>query len=381
MGNIPAPIFKPFIKEYIKPLTYVINKSFESDKFPNLLKFAKTIPIFKSGGKSMVSNYRPISVLSVFAKVYEKIMANHLLEKNSNNTLYKFQFGFRKHFSTSHAIISLEERINKVISSDKYMIGVFLDFRKAYDTVNHSILLKKLYKYGVRGHILDWFKSYLTDRQQFVSVNNNHSSKKLISCGIPQGSVLGPLLLLIYINDLPNASEKLFSILFADDTSVFMEHTNLDELSDLLNIELDKLSIWLASNNLTLNIDKSHFVIFHRARLKQNTVNISLCDISLNRVNFTKFLGVIIDDKLSFSRHISYIKNKISKGMGIIIKAQKYLNRKSFLDLYHAFVYPYLTYCIEVWGNMSNVHLDALVKIQKKNCSYNNLFSISCTHR
>ena len=365
--NIPSVILKPFIKEYIKPLTYVINKSFETGKFPNLLKIAKIIPIFKSGDKTRVSNYRPISVLPVFAKVYEKIMANHLLEfLNSNNTLYKLQFGFRKHFSTSHAIISLVEKINKAISSDKYMIGVFLDFRKAYDTVNHSILLKKLYKYGIRGHILNWFKSYLTERQQFVSVNNNYSSKKCITCGIPQGSVLGPLLFLIYINDLPNASKKLFSILFADDTSVFMEHTNLDHLSDMLNIELNKLSIWLASNKLTLNIDKSHFVIFHRARLKQNNVNISLCDIALNRVTFTKFLGVIIDDKLSFSRHVSYIKNKISKGMGIIIKARKYLNKKSLLDLYHAFVYPYLTYCIEVWGNMSNVHLDALVKIQKK---------------
>ena len=143
----------------------------------------------------------------------------------------------------------------------------------------------------------------------------------------------------------------MFSILFADDTNVFfMEHTNLDRLSVMLNIELNKLSIWLASNKLTLNIDKSHFVIFHRARLKQHNVNNSLCDISLNRVTFTKFLSVIIDDKLSFSRHVSYIKNEISKRMGIIIKARKYLNKKSLLDLYHAFVYPYLTYCIEVWG-------------------------------
>ena len=229
-------------------------------------------------------------------------MANHLLQfLNSNNTLYKSQFGFRKHFSTSHAIISLLERINEVITSDKHMIEVFLYFRKAYNTVNHSILLKKLYKYGVCGHILNWFKSYSTDRQQFVSVNNNHSSKKFIPCGIPQGLVLRSLLFLIYINNLANASEKLFAILFADDTSVFMEHTNLDELSDLLNIELAKLSIWLASNKLTLNTDKSHFVIFHRARLKQNNVNISLCDISLNCVNFTKLLGVIFDDKLSFS--------------------------------------------------------------------------------
>ena len=148
---------------------------------------------------------------------------------------------------------------NKAISSDKYMIGVFLDFRKAYDTVNHSILLKMLYKYGISGHILNWFESYLTDRQQFVSVNNNYSSKKCITCGIPQGSVLGPLLFLLYINDFPNSSKKLFSILFADDTSVFMEHTNLDHFSDMLNIELNKLSIWLASSKLTLNIDKSHF--------------------------------------------------------------------------------------------------------------------------
>ena len=127
----------------------------------------------------------------------------------------------------------------------------------------------------------------------------------------------------------------MFSILFADDTSVFIELTNLDHLSYMQYLELDKLSIWLASNKLTLNIDKSHFVIFHRALLKQHNVNISLCDISLNRVTFTKLLGVSIDDKLSFSLHVSYIKNKISKGMGIIIKARKYLNKKSLLDLYH----------------------------------------------
>ena len=149
-------------------------------------------------------------------------------------------------------------------------------------------------------------------------------------------------------------------------TSVFLEENNLNSLSTIINEELNKLSIWLASNKLTLNIEKSHYVTFHRARLKQSNINITLSNISLERVTFTKFLGVIIDEKLSFTGHISYIKNKISKAMGIIIESRKYLNKKSLVNLYHSFVFPYLTYCIEIWGSASDIHLDALIKSQKK---------------
>ena len=156
--------------------------------------------------------------------------------------------------------------------------------------------------------------------------------------------------------------KKIYSNFFADDTSVFLEGNNLNFLSTIINEELSKLSIWLASNKLTLNIEKSHYVIFHRARLKQSNFNISLSIISLERVTSTKFLGAIIDEKLSFTRHISYIKIEISKAMGIIIKARKYLNKKSLINLYHSFVFPYLTYCIEIWGNASDIHLDALIK-------------------
>ena len=156
--------------------------------------------------------------------------------------------------------------------------------------------------------------------------------------------------------------KKIYSIFFADDASVFLEGNNLNSLSTIINEELSKLSIWLASNKLALNIEKSHYVIFHRARLKQSNFNVSLSIISLERVTSTKFLGAIIDEKLSFTRHISYIKIEISKAMGIIIKARKYLNKKSLINLYHSFVFPYLTYCIEIWGNASDIHLDALIK-------------------
>ena len=156
---------------------------------------------------------------------------------------------FGKKYSTSHAIICIVERVNTALSAGKHVAGVFLNFRKAYDTVNHSILLNEMHAYGIRGNILDWFKSYLNKREQFTSINNTHSDKKNISCRIPQGSVLGPLLFLIYINDLPNVSKKTYSIIFADDTSVFLEGNNLNSSSTIINEELNKLSIWLASKH------------------------------------------------------------------------------------------------------------------------------------
>ena len=171
-----------------------------------------------------------------------------------------------------------------------------------------------MYAYGIRGNILNWFKIYLTNREQFASINYTYSNIYYVSCGIPQGSVLGLLLCLIYISDLTNISKKLYPILFADDASVFLEGHTLNTLSTVITEELNKLSIWLASNKLTLNTDKSHYVIFHRARLKQTKIEINLSNISLKRVKFTKFLCVIIDEK-SFTWHISYIKNKISKAM------------------------------------------------------------------
>ena len=207
--------------------------------------------------------------------------------------MYKYQFGFRKGYSTSHAIIALVERINRALNSGKITIGVTLDLSKAFDTIQHPILLKKLFAYGIRGNILKLIESYLANRQQYVSINSNNSKQKPITCGVPQGSVLGPLFFLLCINDLPNVSDTLFAILFADDTSVFLEGNDLVEITHILNAELAKLAICLSANKLTLNSFKAHFMIFHRARLKKTDTNIPIIlnNTNLEQVTFTKFLG------------------------------------------------------------------------------------------
>ena len=204
------------------------------------------------------------------------------------------------------------------------MVGVTLDFSKAFDTIQHPILLKKLFAYEIGGNILKLIESYLANRQQFVIINNSNSTLNRITCGVPQGSILGPLFFLLCINDLPNVSEKLFAILFADDTSVFLEGKDLAEITNTLNAGLAKLTVWLSANKLTINTSKSHFMMFHCAKLKSLGTNIPviLSNTILEQVTFIKFLGVIIDNKLTFERHIVYTKNKICKGLGIITKAR-----------------------------------------------------------
>ena len=256
-------------------------------------------------------------------------MASYVIDFfENNNMLYKYQFGFRKNHSTSHSIITLVERVSKALDTGKYVVGVFLDLKRAFDTVDHSILLNKLYLYGIRGNIYNWFKSYLTNRSQYVEYNNVKSKTEIITHGVPQGSILGPLLFIIYMNDFSRSSELLFSILFADDTSVFIEGTCLNDISEILNTELEKISIWLEANKLTININKTHYMMFHRTRIKHITnFKIYISNNAIDRSINTKFLGVIIDNKLNWAAHILYIKNKISKSIGIIYKIRNFFGQ------------------------------------------------------
>ena len=240
--NIPLKIVKSSINSVADVLSNIINSSFTTGIFPDLLKIAKVCPIFENGEKTLFSNYRPISILPSFSKIFEKAVCNRTVHYlDSLDLLCKSQFGFRKHHSTYMALIDMYDRISSAIDNNEFCIGVFIDLSKAFDTLNHNILLLKLEHYGVRGIALKWFKNYLSCRRQYVYLNGSSSALQSITCGVPQGSILGPLLFILYINDITSCSDILRFILFADDTNVFYSCKDIVQLFEIVNVEIAKL--------------------------------------------------------------------------------------------------------------------------------------------
>ena len=226
------------------------------------------------------------------------------------------------------------------------MIGVFLDSKKTFDTVNHDMLFKRLYRHGIRGNVWHLIKSYLYNKSQYVSYNTQNSSTKGIQCRVPQRSILGPHFFIIYINDLSNVFQKIFSILFPDDTNIFIQGNNLRQLIHDLQTELSTLVDWLNINELTINLAKTYLMIFHKSRHKKTSCNLKL-EVNgkcIEEVQEIKFLGVVIDNDLSWQSHISYIKNKISKSLGVIYRAKRFFI-KNIYSIYIIHIYSFIT-CI-----------------------------------
>lgn len=352
LDNIPTKIIK-ISKHIISPyLTRIFNLSFALGIFPDLFKRSKIIPVFKADKKDLVNNYRPISILPCLSKILERLMFNRLLSFfDTNNVLYRYQFGFRKHYSTELALVEISDHIYKALDRSEFFFALYLDLSKAFDTVDFDILLEKLSHYGINGTALKWIKSYLTDRTQQVEIDGELSDPLTSVCGVPQGSILGPLLFLIYINDMSNSTDKFNFRLFADDTKIFASNSSLNEIQNLISTEIPKVTNWLYANRLSPNITKTKFVLF-KARHKTENIDLHviLANATIERAQFAKHLGVIFDSDMSWKSQCKAVTLKISRAIGILFKLKNYVNTNILKNVYFALVYSHLNYGILSWG-------------------------------
>ena len=342
-------------------LTKLFNDCINKGIFPDLLKITEIIPLHKGGDRSIPTNYRPISLLPIIGKLLEKVISNRLIAfLDKYNILAQNQYGFRKHHSTELAVAEIYNELLKNMEENKHTCAIFLDLAKAFDSVNHTILLKKAEKYGVRGNALKLLTSYLSGRKHYVKSGNVKSLCKILEIGVPQGSVLGPLLFLIFINDLPNSCN--FGVtLFADDTSLRLESRSLGKLEKKVNKELKKVSKWLVANKLTLNIIKSQYMLISKKKVYASDFRLKLDNVSLQRCSTYKYLGILMHEKLSWKSHISYICGKLGKVCGYFAKLRHCISTETIKMAYNALVYSHLTYCNLVWGDACESELKPLV--------------------
>ena len=382
---IPITLLKKIKHLIADPLCTLINLSFQNGVFPGLLKEACITPIFKEGDTSNITNYRPISVLPYLSKILERCIATRLTSfLEQHNIISRHQYGFQRNKSTTDALSDLFEKIYDNLDNKQHTLAIYLDFRKAFDTVNHTILLKKLSSVGIRGVAHNWFSSYLKDRQHRVKINGTKSDLRTVNIGVPQGSILGPILFLIYINDLPLINNIMKTILYADDTTLLFTGNNITDLTNVANNKLEDVYNWLTRNRLSLNLDKTYACVYtNLIKITEINKEISYTDrtntkmkldpiiLNENPIKFqcnnpVKYLGVRIDTSITFSKHIAYISTKISKTIGIFYKLRNIVPEKALIDLYHSLIYPYLIYCNILWGKASDSHLNQLFLLQKR---------------
>jgi len=306
--------------------------------------------------------------LPTFAKLIEKLVHKRLYNfLAAQSTFYPSQYGFRPNHSTNHAIHEFMDDTIQSLENKKHTLGVFLDLSKAFDTIDHKILLNKLQWYGVRGKALDWFKSYLYRRKQYVQYYSSSSDIQTIPCGVPQGSVLGPLLFIIYTNDLPNCLSDSKAILFADDTTLYVSSNNIKTLYHSVNSELESLNDWFRSNKLSLNIGKTHYVLFkHNQMPIPENMKIKIGDGYIKQNDFAKFLGLYIDSKLNWHEHLSHLKNKLNSSIYAMNKVKHQLNSNHLTTLYYTLIHPYISYGITLWGSANKNQLSKIQIMQKK---------------
>jgi hypothetical protein len=363
--DISNKLLKTIYPSIKTPLLHILNISITKCYVPEEWKMAKVIPIFKKGKTEDCGNYRPISLLPTISKLIEKIVAKQVINyMETHKLITSEQFGFRAKHETSHAVLKSLDIMAEALNNNKFCVAIFADLRKAFDTVDHRILLDKLKYYGIDNR---WFTSYLADRTQYVEFKGQNSNKATITVGVPQGSILGPLLFLIFINDLKFAS-NLKTILFADDTTLISIQDSEENAINITNTELNKAATWFNANLLTTHPEKTFIMGFNKdnnyLENRINMGNTTLTRLGENCKEKTiKFVGINLDEKLKWHHHIAHITKKVSLGAYIIAANKRIFPLETKKLLYNALIRPHLEYGITTWAN---ANAKPLVKIQKR---------------
>jgi hypothetical protein len=379
--GISTNLLKSVAPLMMEPLIHLFNLSFKSGYIPTCLKTAEIVPIYKKDEANEYTNYRPISLLSSFAKLLEKIAANQMMKYlRKFRLLYEHQYGFRSGYNTEQPVVQLLDKIFDDLNNvdgNRFTLAIFIDLTKAFDTCSIEILLYKLNFYGFRGVANTWFESYLRGRYQYTTIRGEHSSLKEISCGVPQGSILGPLLFILLINDLPNAS-LFFKLLYADDTTLIKSGSDLFQLYRDANVELEKLSDWFKANKLTLNISKTKYILF---RDKKQIVNFSELDLKIDGENierigenckdkYFKFVGLFLDEHLTWNYHAQHIRGKAASTVYALSKLRNLLPKKVKYTVYNSLFRSYIEYGCLCWGNSNSKDINRISVLQKRAVRY-----------
>ena len=360
----------PYIADEV---TFICNHSIINSVFPSKWKEAKVTPLFKNGPHEEVNNYRPISILPVLSKVLEKHVHESLSEfLHTYNLLHKTQSGFRTQHSCETALVNMIDLWMNAIDSGKMVGVVLVDFKKAFDLVDHQILIDKLKIYGIKDEALSWFNTYLTNRKQQVAINNCKSDFKQISYGVPQGSILGPLLFLLFINDLPLYTSNVFTDLYADDTTLYDVQDSMEQIEINLQSSLNNLQIWCRNNGMILNSSKTKVMLVttyqKRQRLTNDHLDLAYNKESLNMISNDKILGVFVDNNLTWSNHIKHLTKKIASSIWLLSKIKNFLSQAHRVQFYKSYIQPHIDFCNIVWGSSSESNKLKIFRLQKRAC-------------
>jgi len=376
-SDLPVTAVKQCASILAPALASYFNHFMKIGVFPDILKIGRITPIYKNkGSKQNFNNYRPISILAIFGKIYEKVIYKRLYSfLTSQNLIYSKQFGFRKGHSTSHALNYSVKYLTNAVASGNHTIGIFIDLSKAFDTIDHNKLLIKLDNYGIRGTASALIESYISRRKQYTTFNGEDSDHEIVVYGVPQGSVLGPLLFLMYINDIVNCSSDGEFVLYADDTNIFVVGLSKEDVFRKANAVIQRVHNYMLSNLLHINTTKCYYMYFKPNLYSRSTCARSQpydqdCRLHLNgniikQVSSVKFLGVTIDENLTWLPHIENLKKKLACSQGVLYRIKDSVPKQLYKTLYHSLFESHLSYGISVWGAQSHTVLHELFTLQK----------------